>query len=157
MTAACSTEKPAHISHTTDPQSGFHCQEADFGPQTWRWFISKDRHHNLVQPSGDLPKYEAGCRIWTRKYPPNLADNTSSSLKQKYKYCDVSVQIPEPQKLRSFTEYNRNTLQTTLIHSILPVKNKKKKVNESHYRPEVPRGFQEVKVPRLRDIGRGWW
>jgi len=27
------------------------------------------------------------------------------------------------------------------------------KVNQSHYRPEVPRGFQEVKVPRLRDNG----
>jgi len=26
-----------------------------------------------------------------------------------------------------------------------------KKVNQSHYRPEVPKGFQEVKVPRLRD------
>jgi len=25
------------------------------------------------------------------------------------------------------------------------------KVNQSHYRPEVPRGFHEVKVPRLRD------
>jgi hypothetical protein len=32
-----------------------------------------------------------------------------------------------------------------------------KKVNQSHYRPEVPRGFQEVKVPRLRDNGPGWW
>jgi len=30
-------------------------------------------------------------------------------------------------------------------------------VNQSHYRPEVPRGFQEVKVPRLRDKGTGWW
>jgi len=28
-----------------------------------------------------------------------------------------------------------------------------KMVNQSHYRPEVPRGFQEVKVPRLRDSG----
>jgi len=27
------------------------------------------------------------------------------------------------------------------------------KVNQSHYRPEVRRGFQEVKVPRLRDNG----
>jgi len=26
-------------------------------------------------------------------------------------------------------------------------------VNQSHYRPEVPRGFQEVKVPRLHDNG----
>ena len=24
-------------------------------------------------------------------------------------------------------------------------------------RPEVPRGFQEVKAPRLRDNGTGWW
>jgi hypothetical protein len=31
-----------------------------------------------------------------------------------------------------------------------------KKVNQSHYIPEVPRGFQEVKVPRLRDNDPGW-
>ena len=31
------------------------------------------------------------------------------------------------------------------------------KVNQSHYRPEVSRGFQEVKVPTLRDNGTGWW
>jgi len=30
------------------------------------------------------------------------------------------------------------------------------KVNQSHYRPEVLTGFQEVKVPRLRDNGPGW-
>ena len=29
-----------------------------------------------------------------------------------------------------------------------------KKVNQSHYRSEVPRGFQEVKVPRLLDNGQ---
>jgi hypothetical protein len=32
---------------------------------------------------------------------------------------------------------------------------KEGKVNQSHYRPEVPRGFQEVKVPRLRDSDSG--
>ena len=32
-----------------------------------------------------------------------------------------------------------------------------KKANQSHYRPEVPRVFQEVKVPRLRDNVPGWW
>jgi len=31
------------------------------------------------------------------------------------------------------------------------------KVNQSHYRPEVPRGFQEFKVPRLRDNGPELW
>jgi hypothetical protein len=25
------------------------------------------------------------------------------------------------------------------------------------YRPEWPRGFQEVKVPRFHDNGTGWW
>jgi len=30
-------------------------------------------------------------------------------------------------------------------------------VNQSHYVPEVPRGFQEVKFPRLRDNSTGWW
>ena len=32
-----------------------------------------------------------------------------------------------------------------------------KKVNQSHYRPEVSRGFQEVKVPRVCDNGPEWW
>ena len=31
------------------------------------------------------------------------------------------------------------------------------KVNQSRYSPELPRGFQEVKIPRLRDNGPGWW
>ena len=30
-------------------------------------------------------------------------------------------------------------------------------VYESHYRPEVPRGFEKVKVPRLGDNGPEWW
>jgi len=33
----------------------------------------------------------------------------------------------------------------------------KVKVKQSHYKPEVPRGFHEVKVPRLHDNGSGWW
>jgi hypothetical protein len=33
----------------------------------------------------------------------------------------------------------------------------KKKVNQSNYSPKVPRGFQEVKFPRFRDNGTGWW
>jgi len=32
-----------------------------------------------------------------------------------------------------------------------------KKVNQSHYRPEVPREFKEVKVPGLHGNGPGWW
>jgi hypothetical protein len=33
----------------------------------------------------------------------------------------------------------------------------KVKVKQSCYRPEWPREFQEVKVPRLHDNGTGWW
>ena len=34
---------------------------------------------------------------------------------------------------------------------------KVKKVNQFHYRFELPRGFQEVKVPRLRENDTGRW
>jgi len=40
---------------------------------------------------------------------------------------------------------------------VTPEDERVKRVNQSHYRPEVPRGFQEVKVPRLLDNGTGWW
>jgi len=30
------------------------------------------------------------------------------------------------------------------------------KINQSHYMPVVPRGFQEFKVPALRDNSPGW-
>ena len=38
-----------------------------------------------------------------------------------------------------------------------PIQDLKQKVNQSRYRPEVPRGFQEVKVPTLLGNGPGWW
>ena len=41
-------------------------------------------------------------------------------------------------------------VQTERGVAMLPLK-------QSHYRPEWPRGFQEVKVPRFRDNGSGWW
>ena len=55
-----------------------------------------------------------------------------------------SVQVLAPQT-GIFQEYNSFSFF------------RKIKVNQSHYRPEVPRGFQEVKVPRLRDDGPEWW
>jgi len=59
------------------------------------------------------------------------------------------------------TDGNGPKISTKQIGIIKLVSNKKLfsylKVNQSYYRPEVPRGFQEVKVPRLRDNGPGWW
>jgi len=61
----------------------------------------------------------------------------------------------EPHKMVSSTVYRY------LTPNDIPVTQQmwkvKVKANQSHYRPEVPRGFQEVKVPRLRDNGPGWW
>jgi len=37
------------------------------------------------------------------------------------------------------------------------VMNSEVRVNKSHYRPEMPREFQEVKVPRLRVNDPSWW
>jgi hypothetical protein len=31
------------------------------------------------------------------------------------------------------------------------------KVHQSHYKPEVPRVFQEDKFPRFRNNDTGWW
>jgi len=49
---------------------------------------------------------------------------------------------------------------TSTLHSFLSVglqRYVKVKVNQSHYTTEVPRGIQEVKVPRLRDNSPEWW
>ena len=46
--------------------------------------------------------------------------------------------------------------QTTDVSMACLVTKATRKVSQSHYRPEVPRGFREVKVPRLRDNGTGW-
>jgi len=46
------------------------------------------------------------------------------------------------------------------VPNIMPVLSRSKtcvKVNQYHYRPEVPRGLQKVKVPRFHDNGTGWW
>jgi hypothetical protein len=56
----------------------------------------------------------------------------------KYYFLEIS--------LRQINIYNSNLNKFTLIN-----------VNQSHYRPEAPRGFQEVKVPRFYDNSTGWW
>ena len=44
------------------------------------------------------------------------------------------------------------------IHACIKVKKASFTTDsQPRYRPEVPRGFQEVKFPRLRDSGPGRW
>ena len=53
-------------------------------------------------------------------------------------------------KIFSITAYKAgNLLDYFLLNGLVNI--------QSRYRSEVPRGFQEVKVPRLHDNGTGWW
>ena len=48
-------------------------------------------------------------------------------------------------------------LQAALWHGVDSASNRMSiKVTQSHYRPEVPREFQEFKFPRLRVTGPEW-
>jgi len=79
-------------------------------------------------------------------------------------YCDVKRGDPEPEICtRTFVFCMLSKDETTnfgtgaLCVLSVSVLHLGSKVNQSHYRPEVPRGFQEVKIPRLRDSGPGCW
>jgi len=57
----------------------------------------------------------------------------------------------------AFLSIMYSTFILTLQRVALMIHISRVKSNQSHYTPEVLRGFQEVKVPRLRDIGPEWW
>ena len=62
----------------------------------------------------------------------------------------IKLYFPDDTQKHNINNNNNNIIIIIIIIIII-------KLNQSHYRPEVPRGFQEVNVPRLRDNGPGWW
>jgi len=95
-----------------------------------------------------------------------VRDNNETEHKLYYKqYCKTLTKVTKEAKILYYKEVigkSKNKMKITwnIIRketSKLNNNNKKKKVNQSHYRPEVPKGFREVKVPRLHDNGPGWW
>jgi hypothetical protein len=54
-------------------------------------------------------------------------------------YLNTKVHGAMPQCMRNLYQHFSEYLESL------------EKVKQSHYRPEVPRGFQEVKVPKLHD------
>jgi len=57
-------------------------------------------------------------------------------------------------------ELGKDTGYTSIVYGPLDVsfmKKKKKKVKQSHYRPGQAQRVHEVKAPRFRDNGTGWW
>jgi hypothetical protein len=61
------------------------------------------------------------------------------------------------EKIVNKIHHKKRTLHFVGYLYIVDLINKRNISNQSHYTPEVPRGFQEVKVPRIRDNGTGWW
>jgi len=81
-----------------------------------------------------------------------MIDNGMAPFKSvASRYTDWAIRIPWLQLLLSqyiFVQEIRNNVLYRM---------KLIKVKQSHYRPDLPRGFQEVKVPRLCSNGTGWW
>jgi hypothetical protein len=65
--------------------------------------------------------------------------------------------ISEPSEQDDVARWEKVTVGFSVTSDIYETYFRKCKVNQPHYRPEVRRVFQEVKVPRLRDNGPGWW
>jgi len=81
------------------------------------------------------------------------AGRISIRLATHLSVCSFPFRMNYGPKGKEVTEGWRK-LHNEDLHNLYP---SKVKVNQSHYRPEVPRGFQEFKVPRLRDNGAGRW
>ena len=68
--------------------------------------------------------------------------------------CEILCVLQNVRLVSMFLlRFEKETFQNHVmkLYQLTSVHCKKKMVNQSHYRPEVPRGFQEFKVPRLRD------
>jgi len=72
---------------------------------------------------------------WTRKKLINLGYGVSELRRVQFNFCFLRWLAVGRNGVRYAAGWGRIRI----------------KVNQPHYRPEVPRGFQEVKVPRLRD------
>jgi len=57
-----------------------------------------------------------------------------------------------PQEIQNFTEMSNCDVRGTVSFVVVQLE-----VNQSVTGLEWPRGFEEVKIPRLRDNGLRWW
>ena len=94
--------------------------------------------------------------------PSKCLKNLHNLYHQKFVPCHFSPKFTSPapfswDKYDQFIGINFLISEFTENCALLSYYAAKKKITQSHYRPGVPGGFQEVKVPRLRDNGPGWW
>ena len=90
-------------------------------------------------------------------FPPNLCIylQTPCSIIECLRICLYFTGGFRPHKIHaSFTAASYLVSWYSFASSTW---NNTKVVKQSRYRPEVPRRFQEVKVPRFNDNGQGWW
>ena len=106
------------------------------------WFCGSMWQH--VAACGSMWQHVAVCgSMWQHvvlSYPRN-----SSHLIE----CEISLPHSQEPTISPCSKADQS--QSTVIMFV------KVKVNQSHYRLGRPRRSQEVKVPRFRDNGTGWW
>ena len=88
---------------------------------------------------------EPGLRWLKADHPPPCYKISTQRVLRRIQF--YAIQYLHFIKLHKRVGYFRSS--TTVSYVV--------KVKQSHYRPEVPSRFQEVKVPRLCDNGPGWW
>ena len=120
------------------------------------------------------------CHLFTQKFiifsvhfldynSPDLSCNTDEETVKlatepsiQWTTCALSTNVKRPGRENEHSCPSGTLYFTLLFFALLSPHFHRSHVsyavkNQSHYRPEVPRGFQKVKVPTLRDNGRGWW
>jgi hypothetical protein len=106
---------------------------------------------DALQPGNQLPTFLKPAESISRAETIVLQGSRSSpTLKTEAAYSsETSVYLYQTTRRHIPEDTNLSDAKMNLVSSL--------KVNQSHYRSEMPRGFQEVKVPKLRDNGPGWW
>jgi len=112
--------------------------------------FTADPTRTALRPRPDISDDKTGSGRPNRGYFLSIINVTKRSMPN----CEMLSEIHK-QKGVINSKGKHAYIQT--ITTIIAQNIDMKKVNQSHYRPEVSRGFKEVKVPRLRDNGPGWW
>jgi len=111
-----------------------------------------ENHGRSVGILSCLGRFGLKCRYGYRLTPKTLSEFRASTSSGLWPFASSAFAVYHLPLIARFDAIQFKPLTASSINH-----NRQLKANQSHYRPEVPSGFQEVKVPRLRDNGPGWW
>ena len=115
----------------------------------WRFVLPS------VQPVLSLLPPEDGDTTMHREAATCVRADTVQDLRRIHVFSHTLQR--QKYLARLLSAIAENLISGTENQQIPSLGKRKKKINQSRYRSEMPRGFQEVKVPRLHDNGPGRW